>query len=596
MRIPVLAASWFTAVAVAVVVVVAACSSPGKPPPPGPGGLGNGAIGGAGGAGDPGSSSAGAAGSGSGGAPAPAPPPIAGGIGDACKPDPANPRGTCAVGQLCFPAPGGYCTSPCGATGAPCPAGSACLPSVRGPEMCARSCATDADCRADQGYICDPGRKACSLPFLASISLPACPAAAPPDGGFSAPVALSTKAMPGVYQFEPAAVLTPAGDLVVVYTSGGSIFGKSFLGVARVPQSGAPVIDQPLPTTKQQHFDAWAAVTRDGAVHAVWLGHDGGGVDRNAEIGYARSTDGGATWSQPVAIHAPEDCPPDTRFCLDKPMIAAGPVPGKPAAGKPAAEALRAFYSSETGGGLRMRTSLDGGKTWDAPVTATEGAYGDVAIDGQGRVHVAVAVADPRGVHAWGSPDNTVAYSVSADGKTFGKPITVTAPGEAVPFYFLNPTLAVDDRRGWIYVAYAAGTPDGKWDIRLAATKDGGKTWKRTKVNDDETCANHMVPNLALDPASGTLHVTFFENRGGKGHLAYTTCKPAGGPCAPTVRASPDMAAYELARHSSKWLGEYGALLIDPKRKLVHSVWTHTGQEGEHAIGRLRHATRKLDR
>jgi hypothetical protein len=455
--------------------------------------------------------------------------------------------------------------------------------------MCARSCASDADCRAEQGYLCDPARKACTLPFLASLTLRACPAAAPPDGDFSAPVALSTAASPGVYQFEPAAALTPAGDLVVVYTSGGSILGKSFLGVARVPAHGPPVIDQPLPTSKQQHFDAWVTASRDGAVHAVWLGHDGGGVDRNAEIGYARSTDGGATWTAPVAIHAPEDCPPNTRFCLDKPMIAAGPVPGKPAQ-----EALRAFYSSESGGGLRMRTSLDGGKTWDAPITAIEGAYGDVAIDGKGRIHVAVAMAESRGAGAWGSADNAVAYTVSTDGKAFGKPITVSAPGESIPFYFVNPTIAVDDRSGWVYVAYAAGTPDGRWDIQLAATGDGGKTWKRTKVNDDATCASHMVPNLALDPTDGTLHLTFLENRGGRGHLAYATCKPAGGPCAAAVRASPDMAAYELARHSSKWLGEYGALVVDPKRRLLHAVWTHTVQEGPHAIARLRYATRPL--
>lgn len=582
MRISVLAA-----------VLAVACSSPGKPPPPGPGGAG-GAPAPAGG--DQGTPGGGAGAAGAPATPKPAPKaPIAGGIGEACKPDPANLRSTCAEGQLCMPAPGGYCTSFCGATGGPCPAGSTCLPSVRGSEMCARSCASDADCRAEQGYVCDPARKACSLPFMASLVLPACPATAPPAGDFGAPVALSTKAMPGIYQFEPAAALTPAGDLVVVYTSGGPMAGKSFLGVARVPARGAPVpvpvIDQPLPTTKQQHFDAWVTATRDGAVHAVWLGHDGGGVDRNAEIGYARSTDGGATWTAPASVHAPADCPPDTRYCLDKPMIAAGPAPGKPAQ-----EALRVFYSSETGGGLRMRTSLDGGKTWDAPVTAAEGSYGDVAIDGKGRVHVAVSEADPRGAAAWGSPENKIVYTVSADGKTFGKPVTVSAPGESVPFYFVNPTIAVDDRGGWVYVAYAAGTPDGKWDIQLAATRDGGKTWKRTKVNDDATCANHMVPNLALDPADGALHVTFLENRGGRGHLAYTTCKPAGGPCAPAVRASPDMAAYELVRHSSKWLGEYGALVVDPKRRLLHSVWTQTEQEGEHAIARLRYATRKLGR
>lgn len=561
-------------------VVVAACSSPGRPPPAGGGATAT--AGSAGSAADPGASRPPDV------PPAPpAPPP--GKVGDACKPDRANPQSTCEAGQLCFPTPGGYCTSPCGATGAPCPAGSVCLPSVRGGEMCARSCASDADCRADQGYVCDPGRKACSLPFMASPVLAACPAAAPPAGDFTTPVALSSSASPGVYQFEPAAALTPRGDLVVVSTSGGPLFGKSFLGVARVPAGGAPVIDQPLPTTKKQHFDAWVAATRDGAVHAVWLGHDGGGVDLNAEIGYARTTDGGVTWTAPAPVHDAADCPPGTPFCLDKPMIAAGPVPGRPAQ-----EALRLFYSSETGGGMRMRSSLDGGKTWDAPVTVIEGGYGDVAIDGKGRVHVAVAMSSSRGAAAWGSKDNTVAYTVSADGKTFGKPITVSAPGESIPFFFVNPTLAIDDRRGWIYVAYVAGTPDAKWDVVLAATKDGGKTWKRTKVNDDPTCANHMIPSLAIDPDTGTLHVTFLENRGGGGHLAYASCKPAGGACAPSVRVSPDMAAYELVRHSSKWLGEYSALVLDPKRKVLHAVWTHTVQEGPHAIARLRHATRPV--
>src|SRR5204863_490175 len=84
----------------------------------------------------------------------------------------------------------------------------------------------------------------------------------------------------------------------------------------------------------------------------------------------------------------------------------------------------------------------------------------------------------------------------------------VSRASETIPFFFVNPTIAVDDARGWIYVAYAAGTPDGQWDIQLAATHDDGKTWKRTRLDDDATCANHMVPNLALDPGDGTQNVS----------------------------------------------------------------------------------------
>jgi hypothetical protein len=190
-------------------------------------------------------------------------------------------------------------------------------------------------------------------------------------------------------------------------------------------------------------------------------------------------------------------------------MVAVGPVPGQPAR-----EAVRVFYSSDPGGGLRMRSSVDGGATWGAPVTAAEGTYADVAIDRAGRVHVAVSLSDPSGAGAWGSTENQVAYAVSRDGETFARPVAVSAPGESIPFFFVNPTIAVD------------GEPRGA--------------------------------------------------------------------CAPSVRASDDMAAYELVRHSSKWLGGYEALLVDPKRRVLHSVWTHTVQEGEHAIARLRHATRPL--
>ncbi len=143
---------------------------------------------------------------------------------------------TCAAGQLCMPAPGGYCTTFCGATGVACPAGSVCLPSVRGGEACAAAARPTRTAARSKGYICDPGRKACSLPFMASLTLPTCPAAAPPAGDFTPPVELSTKAMPGDLPVRAGRGAAPAGDLVVVYTSGGPMFGKSFLGVARVPR------------------------------------------------------------------------------------------------------------------------------------------------------------------------------------------------------------------------------------------------------------------------------------------------------------------------------------------------------------------------
>lgn len=528
-------------------------------------------------------------------------PPAPGKVGEVCHLDPASPQGTCHAGLLCFPSSEGMgaCTAPCGVTGmvpeGVCPDQAVCVATGRAGELCAARCTANPDCLLP-GTACDPVRHVCLPPDLAVPALAQCPAAAPPAGPFTAPRALSSATSPGVYQYEPAATLTATGDLVVLYSGGGMFMGPSALGVARAPRKGPPILDASITTSKSQHFDPWLATDRAGALHAVWLGHNGGGRDLDAEIGYARSTDGGATWSAPIAIHAPADCPPDTAFCLDKPMIAAGPGPG----GK--GDAVRVFYSASVANGMRMRTSTDGGTTFGAPVAVVAATYGDVAIDAHGTTHVVASMApgdeddseQAARVSVWGAVQAKIIYTASTDGSAFSPPVTVSGPDEPTPFFFVNPTFAIDERTGALYVAYAAGTPDGAWDIELATSADHGKTWTRTKVNDDPTCANHSVPNLAIDPKTGEPLLTWYENRGGAGHVAFTTCAAGGKTCKPAVAISAPMAAYELVRHSSKWLGEYGALLVDARTRTLHAAWTEIVDEGGKPIARIQTATRAL--
>jgi hypothetical protein len=40
-------------------------------------------------------------------------------------------------------------------------------------------------------------------------------------------------------------------------------------------------------------------------------------------------------------------------------------------------------------------------------------------------------------------------------------------------------------------------------------------------------------------------------------------------------------ASYVLTRHSSKWMGEYGALVIDVKRRALHALSTQPVDAGE---------------
>lgn len=129
----------------------------------------------------------------------------------------------------------------------------------------------------------------------------------------------------------------------------------------------------------------------------------------------------------------------------------------------------------------------------------------------------------------------------------------------------------------------------------LATSRDGGKSFTRIQVNDDVSCANHMIPAAALDPRTGTLHVIWAENRGGSGRIAYAACAPGGEKCSANESVSEGaFASYSFARHHTDWIGEYPALKIDVERRLLHAVWAQPVDEDGEAISRLFHARAKL--
>ncbi|MET0595200.1 MAG: sialidase family protein, partial [Polyangiaceae bacterium] len=131
--------------------------------------------------------------------------------------------------------------------------------------------------------------------------------------------------------------------------------------------------------------------------------------------------------------------------------------------------------------------------------------------------------------------------------------------------------------------------------IVLATSRDGGASWHRTRVNDDAPCANHMTPSAALDPRTGRVHVIWLENRTGKGGVAYASCEPGGERCSPNESVSDEpFASYGFVRHSPRWLSEYGSLLIDAKRSVMHAVWTQTVETPKGAMARIAYARAAL--
>jgi hypothetical protein len=485
-------------------------------------------------------------------------------LGDRCE-------RSCAEGLVCAPLPGGYCTSFCGVTGTACD--GACVETGKAGEVCMKSCTKDSECRAAEGYTCDPVWHACSLPGFAAIVPKTCKGSGAHDDAFKAEEIIGSA--PGVYQFEPAATLLPDGSLLAMYITRGSQFEGNALGV-----SAGSKHDQAFKTDKTSHFDPWVAREKNGTVHAVWYGFDG--RDQNGEIGHATTKDG-VTWSKPTVVQEPSDCKSPEGECLDKPMIAIGPDPK--ARGK---EVAYIMYSAEDAG-LRVRAMR--GEMLSPPVTALEGIYGNAVVGGDGRLHIVTLNGGPMG--AFGSADQKVEYTVSSDGgSTFAKPLLVSAPGEMLPFFFSNPSVAVDDARRWLYIAYVRGGHDGAWDIVIAATRDGGKTWKRQVIGDG--CAIHMVPNLALDPRTGTLHVAYYDSEGAP-RFAHATCTAGAAKCTVkgAINAQP-FAALSTERHGSKWIGEYESLIVDDKRRVLHAVWSQPVLVDGKPIARIFHATAKL--
>ncbi len=302
----------------------------------------------------------------------------------------------------------------------------------------------------------------------------------------------------------PSAALAADGSLVVLY------------------QAESGVIRGALETTG---FAPQVARTPAGFA-AVWL-------MKGVEL--ATSKDG-VTWDEPHAVQDPVDT-----ITLDDPSIAPG----------------IAMYGDN--GVLRIRPLPSG-----TALTPMAGARGSIAVGADRRVHVASI--DGSALGGYGSADQRIEYTVSRDGgRSFAKPLWISARDEELPWFFATPAIAVDDRRGWLYIAYVRGGHDAVWELVVVAMHD--KLVKRAVIGDG--CDIHMDPALALDGATGTLHVAYYDSSG----LSHATC--TAGAC--KVAGSIASFAVSTARSGPRALGDRLALVVDEKRRALHAVWAQPG-------------------
>jgi hypothetical protein len=251
------------------------------------------------------------------------------------------------------------------------------------------------------------------------------------------------------------------------------------------------------------------------------------------------SSDGGQTWSDPVAAVAK-----DFSHVIDKPWLAADPTN---------ANRLYVTYTDFEFFGVRcpndirsaieLISSADGGSSWGAPVIVDE-ACGLNAVQGSnpvvapdGTVYVGYEFVPAT------APNNEIHLAKSTDhGQTFGVPVKVSNVWPNGSFGLLQggfrnnewPQVAVDRSRGrsrgTIYVAWSDGINNivqdlpfffGTYaypDVMVAKSTDGGQTFtaptavRPTSPNFTGRGRDQFFPGIAVDKR-GEVGVCYYDRR-----------------------------------------------------------------------------------
>ena len=292
--------------------------------------------------------------------------------------------------------------------------------------------------------------------------------AAPP---FGPPILLSTDAATGVAGDDEK--VSVAGDgrgtSVAVWRSEDGPHGSDFdILVSRSGDAGASW-DAPRPLNPDAadpgsgFHENEPRVAADGSGNwvAVW--------GKQSQPQASRSTDGGVTWSDPVAISTQTGDP-----------TALAAAPG-------------GVFALLFGGAVTV--SRDGGQTWSAPVDAPASAS-TIAVAGDSIVVLTLTASG-----------QLLAYRSTDGGATWGPPAVLDpATPETDPDFARTPTIAADTT-GTFVAAWANHAAPGD-EIYLARSTDRGVTWSPREPLSTSGGSDGSSPHLATD-ASGRWLLAF---------------------------------------------------------------------------------------
>lgn len=259
----------------------------------------------------------------------------------------------------------------------------------------------------------------------------------------------------------------------------------------------------------------------------------GGGFTGESGVYIAKTTDKGVTWtSHIVVIEHVGAMTPDSAF-EDKYYVEVDNSPSSPQRGNLYTPWKRVI-DSDSSTQIVVTRSTDGGLTWSLPIRVSPRKPG-TSTDTTFGQSFPLTTTGPDGTLyvVWNDgPIRSIGFAKSTDGG-----LTFSAPSYPVQGYPTHgtarkvgndvyhvlkgtfraetyPTLMADNsnstRRGWLYLAWAAGLNP---DVYFSRSTDGGGSWSTPKIIQSETRGDQWWPWLSVDETNGDIAVMYSDSR-----------------------------------------------------------------------------------